>query len=152
MKASVQKFNGLTVWVNPCKGAQNLSTALKEVLHCAMEQGVMELKETKILTVFHDSFKNTPPTEVRMSVGITAIEGLIYTPLKKSKIEACTCVVGNFEIKLEAFPAAWASLYEWLNKNGHRPSGQDPFEIYFNDYTSHPEQKCLVAFYIPIKG
>jgi len=37
-----------------------------------------------------------------------------------------------------------------MNANGYRPSGQDPFEIYHNDYQSHPEKKCLVSMYIPV--
>jgi AraC family transcriptional regulator len=51
---------------------------------------------------------------------------------------------------LHEFPNSWASLYAWMNTNGYKTTNQDPFEIYHNDYQTHPEKKFIVSMYIPI--
>ena len=71
MKVSVQETRGLSLLANPCVGAENLSAALTKVVHLAMEKGVMSDPQTKILTIFHDSFRDTPTNKVRMSAFIT---------------------------------------------------------------------------------
>jgi len=150
MKVSVQDINALSLLANPCVGAENLSAALTRVVHLAMEKGAMEDSKTKILTIFHDSFRDTPANKVRMSVCITKSKVLEAPFLDAITVNAATCIKGDFEIGIHEFSSSWASLYGWMNANGFRPTGQDPFEIYHNDYQSHPEKKCIVSMYIPI--
>jgi len=38
-----------------------------------------------------------------------------------------------------------------MNENGYKKAAQNPFEIYHNDFRMHPENKCIVDFYIPIE-
>jgi len=120
------------------------------VVHLAMEKGAMEDSKTKILTIFHDSFRDTPANKVRMSACITKSKVLEAPFLDAITVNAATCIKGDFEIGIHEFSSSWASLYGWMNANGFRPTGQDPFEIYHNDYQSHPEKKCIVSMYIPI--
>ena len=150
MKVRVQGISPLSLLAVPCIGVENLSPSLTKVVHLAIEKGVMEDPQTKILSIFHDSFRDTPTNEVRMSACVTRSRALEDSSLDNIIIEACTCIIGDFEIGLHEFPGTWASLYDWMNANGYRPSGQNPFEIYHNDYQSHPEKKCLVSMYIPI--
>jgi len=150
MKVSVQDINALSLLANPCVGAENLSAALTRVVHLAMKKGAMEDSKTKILTIFHDSFRDTPANKVRMSACITKSKVLEAPFLDAITVNAATCIKGDFEIGIHEFSSSWASLYGWMNANGFRPTGQDPFEIYHNDYQSHPEKKCIVSMYIPI--
>jgi len=150
MKVSVQDISALSLLANPCVGAENLSAALTRVVHLAMEKGAMEDSKTKILTIFHDSFRDTPANKVRMSACVTKSSALEDSLLDNIIIEACTCIIGYFKIDLHEFPNSWASLYAWMNTNGYKPTNQDPFEIYHNDYQTHPEKKCIVSMYIPI--
>ena len=150
MKVSVQDISALSLLANPCVGAENLSAALTRVVHLAMEKGAMEDSKTKILTIFHDSFRDTPANKVRMSACVTKSSALEDSLLDNIIIEACTCIIGDFKIDLHEFPNSWASLYAWMNTNGYKPTNQDPFEIYHNDYQTHPEKKCIVSMYIPI--
>ena len=150
MKVSVQDISALSLLANPCVGAENLSAALTRVVHLAMEKGAMEDSKTKILTIFHDSFRDTPANKVRMSACITKSKVLEAPFLDAITVNAATCIKGDFEIGIHEFSSSWASLYGWMNANGFRPTGQDPFEIYHNDYQSHPEKKCLVSMYIPV--
>ena len=150
MKVSVQDINALSLLANPCVGAENLSAALTRVVQLAMEKGAMEDSKTKILTIFHDSFRDTPANKVRMSACITKSKVLEAPFLDAITVNAATCIKGDFEIGIHEFSSSWASLYGWMNANGFRPTGQDPFEIYHNDYQSHPEKKCIVSMYIPI--
>ena len=150
MKVSVQEISALSLFANPCVGAENLSDALTKVVHLAMEKGVMSDPQTKILTIFHDSFRDTPANKVRMSACISTSKVLEAPFLDPITVNAATCIIGDFEIGIHEFSSSWASLYGWMNANGYRPSGQDPFEIYHNDYQSHPEKKCLVSMYIPV--
>jgi len=150
MKVSVLDISALSLLANPCVGAENLSAALTRVVHLAMEKGAMEDSKTKILTIFHDSFRDTPANKVRMSACVTKSSALEDSLLDNIIIEACTCIIGDFKIDLHEFPNSWASLYAWMNTNGYKPTNQDPFEIYHNDYQTHPEKKCIVSMYIPI--
>ncbi len=150
MKVSVQDISALSLLANPCVGAENLSAALTRVVHLAMEKGAMEDSKTKILTIFHDSFRDTPANKVRMSACITKSKVLEAPFLDAITVNAATCIKGDFEIGIHEFSSSWASLYGWMNANGFRTTGQDPFEIYHNDYQSHPEKKCIVSMYIPI--
>ena len=150
MKVSVQDISALSLLANPCVGAENLSAALTRVVHLAMEKRAMEDSKTKILTIFHDSFRDTPANKVRMSACITKSKVLEAPFLDAITVNAATCIKGDFEIGIHEFSSSWASLYGWMNANGFRPTGQDPFEIYHNDYQSHPEKKCIVSMYIPI--
>jgi AraC family transcriptional regulator len=150
MKVSVQDISALSLLANPCVGAENLSAALTRVVHLAMKKGAMEDSKTKILTIFHDSFRDTPANKVRMSACITKSKVLEAPFLDAITVNAATCIKGDFEIGIHEFSSSWASLYGWMNANGFRPTGQDPFEIYHNDYQSHPEKKCIVSMYIPI--
>jgi len=150
MKVRVQEISPLSLLAVPCIGAENLSLSLTKVVHLAMEKGVMEDPQTKILSIFHDSFRDTPANEVRMSACVTKSSALEDSLLDNIIIEACTCIIGDFKIDLHEFPNSWVSLYAWMNTNGYKTTNQDPFEIYHNDYQTHPEKNCIVSMYIPI--
>ena len=132
-------------------GVNGIENAFNIVLKWARSKGILENPEAKMARIFHDSFKITSPDKVRMSVAIsmnepfTAENEITPVSIKKGK-----CIVGSFEITPEDFEKSWSSLFVWMNEQGYKKSEVTPFEIYHNDFRNHPENKCLVDFYIPI--
>ena len=133
-----------------CKGLQNLETAYGQLMQWAAPKGLMN-DQTKLATVFHDSFKFTAPAEVRMSASI-----LLNSDEKPAGVvslrtlEPGKCIVGSFEIGLDELEKSWTGLFVWMNEQGYHKNDQEPFEIYHNDFKQHPEQKCIVDLCIPV--
>ncbi|NHN26921.1 AraC family transcriptional regulator [Flavobacterium jejuense] len=132
-------------------GVEGLETAFYKIIKWATPRNILENPTSKIIRVFHDSFKITPPEKVRMSIGITlnqpiAVEGEIgLTQIEKGKF-----IVGRYEIEPVDFEKAWTGLFIWMNENGYTKAAANPFEIYHNNFTEHPEKKCIVDLCIPI--
>lgn len=132
-------------------GPQNLETAYGKLMQWATPKGLMN-DQTKMVTIYHDSFKVTQANKVRMSACIVLgkpaeIEGEVA----KTSIERGKFIVGSFEIGLNEFEKSWASLFLWMNENGYKKADREPFEIYHNNFNEHPERKAIVDFYIPIE-
>jgi len=131
-------------------GTQNLEDAYKRLLQWATPKGLMN-KHTKMVTLYHDSFKVTAPSKVRMSACIkldTLIEAEQEVGI--TSIQAGKFIVGSFEIALDEFEKSWTSLFLWMNENGYKKADRETFEIYHNNFNDHPEKKALVDFCIPI--
>jgi len=132
-------------------GPQNLGTAYGKLMQWATPKGLMN-DQTKMVTIYHDSFKVTQADKVRMSACIlldkpTETKGEIGT----TSIEGGKCIVGNFEIGLNEFEKSWTGLFLWMNENGYTKGDREPFEIYHNNFNEHPERKAIVDFCIPIE-
>ncbi len=78
------------------------------------------------------------PIEVEGDIGLTTI--------KKGKH-----IVGRFEITPVNFEKSWSSLFIWMAENGYKKREENPFEIYHNDFRTHPEGKMIVDLLIPIE-
>lgn len=132
-------------------GPQNLESAYQKLMKWATPQGLMN-EQTKMVTIYHDSFKVTEPNKVRMSASIllnktVEADGEIgLTSIQKGKF-----IVGSFEIRLNEFEKSWTGLFLWMNENGYKKADKNPFEIYHNNFNEHPERKAIVDFYIPIE-
>ncbi len=130
-------------------GPQNLETAYQKLMKWATPLGLMN-EQTKMITVYHDSFKVTEPHKVRLSASI-----LLEKPVETSgeiglrSIEEGKFIVGSFEIGLHEFEKSWTGLYVWMNENGYQKADRNPFEIYHNNFNDHPEKKAIVDFCIP---
>ncbi len=132
-------------------GIQGIENTFEHLIQWAKYKGLMDTSEAKLGRVFHDSFKITSPNKVRMSICIQTDqpftrEGEISAiTIKKSK-----CIVGRFEIAPNDFEKSWSALFVWMNDNGYKKTEENPFEIYHNDFRTHPEHKFIVDLYIPI--
>jgi AraC family transcriptional regulator len=133
-------------------GVNGLSNAYEDLVKWATPQGILNNPETRMVTVYHDSFKITSPDKVRISAGIKVNEPVEATgKVHPETIEKGRCIVGRFEITPTDFERSWSSLFIWMNENGFKKADRKPFEIYHNDYRQHPEKKCLVDFCIPVE-
>lgn len=133
-------------------GQEGLGLAFEQLMKWARPKGLLDQKDFKMATIYHDSFKVTAPDKVRMSACLllekpVETNGLVgMTTIEKGK-----CIVGSFEIGVSEFPKSWTGLFIWMNENGYQKANRDPFEIYHNNFNEHPEKKCIVDFYIPIQ-
>lgn len=149
-KINIKKISKMDLAYVLSIGPQNLGKAYTQLIRWATPQGLMN-DQTKLVTIYHDSFKVTEATKVRMSASIlldkpTKTEGEIGL----TSIEAGTFIVGSFEIGLNEFERSWTGLFLWMNENGFKKADRNPFEIYHNNFNEHPEKKAIVDFYIPI--
>lgn len=133
-----------------CVGPQNLESAYVKLLQWATPKGLMN-DQTKMVTMYHDSYKVTEANKVRMSAAIL-LNKTIQTEgeIGLTSIEAGKFIVGSFEIQTNEFEKSWTGLYFWMNENGYKKADKNPFEIYHNNFNEHPEKKVFVDFCIPI--
>ncbi|NQX32445.1 AraC family transcriptional regulator [Pedobacter boryungensis] len=132
-------------------GPQNLENAYATLIKWATPQGLMN-DQTKMVTIYHDSFKVTEASKVRMSASIVLNKPVETTgEIGLTSIKAGKFIMGKYEIGLDEFEKAWTGLYLWMNENGYKKADSNPFEIYHNNFKEHPERKAIVDFYIPIE-
>lgn len=117
----------------------------------ATPKGLMNQDNLRMVTIYHDSPKITDPNHLRMSACIilnnpTQVDGEVGL----RKIESTKCIVSRFEITPFEFQQAWESNFVWMKENGYSKADKDPFEIYYNHYLDHPEQKFIVDLCIPV--
>lgn len=132
-------------------GEQGITTAYDTLVKWATPLELLKNPDTKMVTIYHDSFKTTNPEKVRLSACITLTEPLkVSGNIGRTSIEKGKFIVGSFVIGLNEFEKSWNSLFVWMAENGYKKADRDPFEIYHNDYRVHPEKKCIVDYFIPI--
>ena len=131
-------------------GHLGLGEAYTKLMKWAIPKGLLN-ENSKMLTIYHDSFKITEPNKVRMSACLilneqTKVSGEIgLTTIEKGKF-----IVAHFEIGLNEFEKSWTGLFIWMNENGYKKADRNPFELYHNNFNEHPEKKAIVDFHIPI--
>ncbi len=132
-------------------GEAGLNRTFQKLIKWATPKGFFDEANSKLGTIYHDSFKITANDKVRMSAFIM-IEDKIKADdiISITNIQAGKYIVGKFEIKIDEFEKAWSSLFIWMNAAGYKMSTANAFEVYHNDFTKHPQGKAVVDFHIPI--
>ena len=134
-----------------CQGPKNLPESYAKLMRWATPQGLLS-EETKMLTIYHDSFKVTAPEKVRMSASMIINSPVeIAGEIRLTSIDAGKCIVANFTIGVHEFEKSWTGLFLWMNENGYKKADRKPFEVYHNNFNEHPDKKAIVDFYIPIE-
>ena len=132
-------------------GPHNLENAYGKLMQWATPKGLMN-DQTKMITIYHDSFKVTEANKVRMSASILLDKAVEPNgEIGLTTIEAGKFIVGSFEIGLNEFEKSWTGLFVWMNENGYKKADREPFEVYYNNFNEHPERKAIVDFCIPIE-
>ena len=122
------------------------------LIHWATPKGLMEQENLRLITLYHDSPKITDPSQMRLSAGIIlntkiSVDGKVGL----MKVNPGKCIVSRFEITLDNFEQAWQSNFVWMSENGYKKGENEPFEIYYNNYLEHPENKFIVDLCIPVQ-
>ena len=132
-------------------GHEGLGNAYGRLMQWAIPKGLLK-EDSKMLTIYHDSFKITDPNKVRMSACLILKEKIkVDGEIGLTVIEKGKCIVGHFEIGINEFEKAWTGLFIWMNENGFRKADRNPFEIYHNNFNEHPEKIAIVDFCIPVE-
>ena len=132
-------------------GPHNLENAYGTLMQWATPKGLMNHR-TKMITIYHDSFKFTEASNVRMSASILLDKDVETNgEIGRTSIKAGKFIVGSFEIGLNEFEKSWTGLFVWMNENGYKKADREPFEIYHNNFNEHPQRKAIVHFYIQIE-
>ena len=139
-------FSGLTHI-----GIDGMETTFDRVIKWARSKGIFEADGTHIARVFHDSFKVTAPDKVRMTISIVSENNLPEdSEIQTFESPEGRCIVGKYIISPLEFEQAWSSLFVWMSEEGYQKRDTEPYEIYYNDFRTHPEGKCEVDLCIPI--
>jgi AraC family transcriptional regulator len=140
--------------IGPYKGDSALFERLmNRIFKWAGARNLLNFPETKILAVYHDNPEITDESKLRTSVCVTVPEDTeVDGEVGKMTIPGGTYAVGHFEISDKEYEDAWNALYGiWLPKSGYQPEDGLAFESYLNDPGEHPENKCIVDIYMPVK-
>ena len=131
-------------------GHEGLGNTYSKLIKWAISKGFLK-EDSKMLTIYHDSFKITESDKVRMSAClILNKKAEARGEIGLTTIEKGKCIVGHFEIGIHEFEKSWTGLFIWMNENGFKKADQNPFEIYHNNFNEHPEKIAIVDFCIPI--
>lgn len=134
--------------IGPMEG---IAKVYDDLIKWAFPLGLMT-NDVKMATIYHDSPKVTEPDKIRMSACILLKESIkVSEGVGLRTIPEGKHVVASFEIRIEDFQKAWESVFVWLSEKGFKVRGVEPFEVYHNDFKTHPENKCIVDFYVPVE-
>ncbi|AZA78609.1 AraC family transcriptional regulator [Chryseobacterium sp. G0186] len=133
-------------------GIVNVESSFNVLINWAVGKKLFPKENVKMIAVYHDSFKVTPPDKVRIHACM-----LLDEKLKQQEGEVFSetvgggkYIVGSGEVTLDDFEQCWVSLFLWMNEHHHSMRRTFPFEIYHSNFKEHPEGKMIVDFCIPI--
>ncbi len=132
-------------------GPKTMGAAFERLIRWGTPRGLIH-ENVKLVTIYHDSYKVTEASKVRMSACIV-IDGHVEPEgeVGLTSIDEGKYIVGSYEIGLHEFEKAWTALFIWMNENGYKKADKNPFELYHNDFNEHPEKKAIVDFHIPVE-
>ncbi|NJM80213.1 MAG: hypothetical protein HC854_12440 [Flavobacterium sp.] len=88
-----------------------------KIIQWATPRNILDNPNSKMVRVFHDSFKITAPDKVRMSIGIILNEPVkVAGEIGLTQIEKGKYIVGHYEISPTDFENAWTGLFVWMNE------------------------------------
>ena len=133
-------------------GLMTQDQGYQKLMKWARPKGYMAQENLTMTSMYLDSAKVTAPEKNRVNIGviipkeILGEQGIHYMNHKPGK-----CAVGSFVLAVSEFEKAWVAMFVWLNEHGYKVRDMPPFELYYNDYREHPENKCIVAICVPIE-
>lgn len=130
---------------------EQLGKAFEKLMSWAVQNGLLNFPQTKMLTVINDDPAITPTEKVRLDVCIT-VDNKIKAEgeIGKSKLAAGKYAVGHFEISEMEIEKAWNTVSLWLMERNYSLWGKC-YQIHYNDHRQHPENKCILDICMPVK-
>lgn len=152
LKIKVTELQEMNLAAVMSLGIANVESSYNILIDWAKTKKLFPKENVKMLSVYHDSFKVTPPDKVRIHAcmlldeALNRQEGEVF----QETIEAGKFIIGSGEVTLNDFEQCWVSLFLWMKENNYTVRKAFPFEIYHSNFKEHPEGKMLVDFCIPI--
>ncbi|PKF75109.1 GyrI-like domain-containing protein [Chryseobacterium sp. PMSZPI] len=152
LKIEVKEMPEMNLAAVMSLGIVNVEPSYNVLIDWAKKKNLFPRENVKMISVYHDSFKVTPPDKVRIHAcmlldeKLKGIEGEVFS----ETIDAGKFIVGRGEVTLNDFEQAWVSLFLWMNEHNYSMRRTFPFEVYHSNFKEHPEGKMIVDFCIPI--
>ncbi len=126
--------------------------AYEKLFKWAFPRGLFTPNVSKSATVIHDDPTVTDIEKVRQSACIIVTEDVkVEGEIGKLSIPGGKYAVGHFELGFTEFEMAWNSMCNWFLESGYQQGDGCTYELYHNDYNTHPEKKHIVDICIPVK-
>lgn len=129
-----------------------IGQAYEKVARWAAPRGLYVPNVSKTATVTHDDPTVTDLDKIRQSACLIVTEDVkVEGEIGKMVIPGGKYVVGHFELGMDEFQQAWNTMCHWFTESGYQQGDGCPYELYHNDFTTHPEKKHIIDICIPIK-
>lgn len=129
-----------------------IGQAYEKIFKWAAPRGLFTPNVSKSATITHDDPSVTELDKVRQSACIIVEEDVkVDGEIGKLTIPGGKYVVGNFELGFDEFEKAWNTMCNWFTESGYQQGDGCTYELYHNDYTTHPQKKHIVDICIPVK-
>jgi AraC family transcriptional regulator len=111
---------------------------------------------TRVLGIFHDDPKSTPPAELRSDACVTvadSVEAEADAGIAIAEVPGGRYAVGTLKGPYEKLQGAYEwFMGTWFPQSGETPKDGPCFEVYLNDATSTPPEELLTAIHVPLAG
>lgn len=123
-----------------------------KLLKWATQNNLLDIKDTKLFTVYHDDPSVTERDKLRQSVCITIPNNFkSEVCFSKMTIEAGRYLIGHFELSDIEFEKAWNTIYLTLIEKGYRFRSANLYEMYKIAENTDSSQFHKVYLCIPIE-
>ena len=140
------------VYVRHTGPFNQIGEAYGKIFKWAAPRGLYTPNVSKSATVTHDDPSVTELGKVRQSACIIIENDVkVDGEIGKLVIPGGKYAVGHFELGFDEFEKAWNSMCHWFTESGYQQGDGWTYELFHNDYTTHPEQKHIVDICIPVK-
>lgn len=152
-KINIQEMPEMQVIFCHHRGEFNqIGQAHGKLMQFAGPRGLLNDPDAKTLTLYHDDPSVTAIEKVRQSACLVINKEVKPEgEIGKLTIPAGKFAVGHFEIDVTEFEQAWNTMCLWFTESGYEPGTGNPYELYLNDHTKHPERKFILDICIPVK-
>lgn len=129
-----------------------IGQAYEKLSKWAAPRGLYIPNVSKSATVTHDDPSVTEIEKVRQSACIIVDEDVKTDgEIGKLTIPGGKYAVGRFELGFDEFEKAWNTMCNWFTESGYQQGDGCTYELYHNDYATHPQKKHIVDICIPVK-
>jgi AraC family transcriptional regulator len=140
--------------IGPYKGNEELFEKLFTQLSTwAGPRGLINLPESKFISIYHDTPEITDENRLRTDVCITVpADTKVDGEVGKAIIPSGKYAIAHFEITPDQYQDAWNTIFcGWLPESGYQPADGPCYEVYLNDPKQDPEHKHIVDICVPVK-
>lgn len=127
--------------------------AFEKLTSWAGPRGLIRVPESKFLAVYHDNPDITDEAKLRSSACLTVPAGTpVAGEVGTMTIPGGRFAVARFEVADGEFGEAWNAFYgRWLPESGFQPDDRMCYEVYLNDFRTHPQRKHIINICMPVK-
>ncbi len=153
-KVEMRYFEDITVaYCRHVGEFSGIGSAFEKLFRWAGPRGLLEVPDSKVITYYHDDPKVTRIDNLQQSACISIEPSVrVDGEIGKMVIQGGRYACARFEIDNHEFTEAWTSFYVgWLPESGYECDDKPPFELYYNNYKEHPENKFILDICIPVR-